>query len=162
VQYLRCLSEVEDATHVWKCQDPRTLVEVWTKAITNLEVWLKKQRTEPGITRPICAKLVAWQSGSAAELAAGIFLGLKDAGSQSRNRMSSVGKLYSIRRSPSPGVARSPTTLSRMDQQPTLRTSVVADSLNTEIMGYCMRHVVGQPKQGATRYRKLGGKGSRN
>jgi hypothetical protein len=74
----RCLSVVEDATHVWKCQDPRAL-EVWTKAITNLEVWLKKQRTEPGITRIICAKLLAWQSGSDAEITAGVFLGPKDA-----------------------------------------------------------------------------------
>jgi hypothetical protein len=69
---------VEDATHVWKCQEPRAL-EVWTKAITNLELWLKKQRTEPGITRIICAKLLAWQSGSAAEITVGVFLGLKDA-----------------------------------------------------------------------------------
>jgi hypothetical protein len=53
------LTEVEDATHVWKSQDPKAL-EVWTKAITNLEIWLKKQRTEPGITRIICAKLLAW------------------------------------------------------------------------------------------------------
>jgi hypothetical protein len=44
-------------------------------------------------------------------------------------------------------------------RQPTLGTSL-ADSFNTEIMEYCMGHV-GQPKQGVTRYRKLGGKGSR-
>jgi NADH pyrophosphatase NudC (nudix superfamily) len=40
----RCLNEVEDATHVWKCQDPRA-INVWTQAIANLEVWMQKQRT---------------------------------------------------------------------------------------------------------------------
>jgi hypothetical protein len=48
-------TEVEDATHVWQCQDPRAL-NVWTQAIANLETWMK-QRTEPGIIRVICAKL---------------------------------------------------------------------------------------------------------
>jgi hypothetical protein len=50
----RCLLEVEDATHVWQCQDPRAL-NVWTQAIANLETWMQKQRTEPGIIRVICA-----------------------------------------------------------------------------------------------------------
>jgi hypothetical protein len=51
-------TEVEDATHVWQCQDPRAL-NVWTQAIANLETWMQKQRTEPGIIRVICAKLLA-------------------------------------------------------------------------------------------------------
>jgi hypothetical protein len=46
---------VEDATHVWQCQDPRA-VNVWTQAIANLEVWLQKQRTQPGM---LYAKLLA-------------------------------------------------------------------------------------------------------
>jgi hypothetical protein len=43
-----CLHEVVDATHVLQCQDPCAL-QVWKQSIANLEVWLKKQRTEPGI-----------------------------------------------------------------------------------------------------------------
>jgi hypothetical protein len=49
------------------CQDPRAL-NVWTQAIANLETWMQKQRTEPGIIRVICAKLLAWQSGSTEEI----------------------------------------------------------------------------------------------
>jgi hypothetical protein len=55
----RCLNEVEDATHLWQCQDPRA-INVWTQAIANLEVWMQKQRTQPGTIQVICAKLLAW------------------------------------------------------------------------------------------------------
>jgi hypothetical protein len=58
----RCLQEVEDATHVWQCQDPRAL-NVWTQAIANLEIWMQTQRTQPDIIKVICAKLLAWQRG---------------------------------------------------------------------------------------------------
>jgi hypothetical protein len=65
-------NEVEDATHVWQCQDPRA-TNVWTQAIANLEVWLQKQRSQPGIIQVICAKLLAWQRGSTEEKPVGTF-----------------------------------------------------------------------------------------
>ena len=68
----RCLHEVEDASHVWKCQDPRAL-KVWTQAIENLELWMQQQRTHPEIIHIICAKLLAWQSGSTEEIPIGTF-----------------------------------------------------------------------------------------
>jgi hypothetical protein len=68
----RCLNEVEDATHVWQCQDPR-VINVWTQAIANLEVWMQKQRTQPGIIQVICAKLLAWERGSIEKIPVGTF-----------------------------------------------------------------------------------------
>jgi hypothetical protein len=68
----RCLNEVEDATHVWQCQDPRA-INVWTQAIANLEVWMQKQRTQPGIIQVLCAKLLALQRGSTEEIPVGTF-----------------------------------------------------------------------------------------
>jgi hypothetical protein len=68
----QCLPEVEDATHVWQCQDPRA-IKVWTQAIANLEIWMKKQRTQPGIIEVICTKLLAWQRGSTEEIPVGTF-----------------------------------------------------------------------------------------
>jgi hypothetical protein len=58
---------VEDATHVWKCQDPRALA-VWEQSIANLKVWLQEQRTQPGIITVLCAKLLAWQQGSTEDI----------------------------------------------------------------------------------------------
>jgi hypothetical protein len=84
----RCLLEVEDATHVWQCQDPRAL-NVWTQAIANLETWMQKQRTEPGI-RVICAKLL-WQSGSTEEIQVGTFTLFRR---WFRNRMRSDGNPF--------------------------------------------------------------------
>jgi hypothetical protein len=71
----RCLQEVEDARHVWKCQDPRAL-QVWTQAIANLEIWMQQQCTQPAIIHVICAKLLAWQSGSTEEIPVGTFYAL--------------------------------------------------------------------------------------
>jgi hypothetical protein len=68
----RCLQEGEDATHVWQCQDPRAL-DVWTQSIAKLEIWMTKQRTQPGIIQVICAKLLAWQKGSSEEIPVGTF-----------------------------------------------------------------------------------------
>jgi hypothetical protein len=51
----RCLLEVERC-YSWQCQDPRAL-NVWTQAIANLETWMQKQRTEPGIIRVMCQAL---------------------------------------------------------------------------------------------------------
>jgi hypothetical protein len=31
--------------------------------VENLEVWLQQQKTEPVITKVLCAKLLRWQSG---------------------------------------------------------------------------------------------------
>jgi hypothetical protein len=44
----RCLHEVDDATHVWQCQDPRALA-VWTQAIAKLAIWMQKQGMQPGM-----------------------------------------------------------------------------------------------------------------
>jgi hypothetical protein len=54
------------------CEDPRA-INVWTQAIANLEVWLEKQRTQPGIIQDIWAKLLAWQRGSTEEIPVGMF-----------------------------------------------------------------------------------------
>jgi hypothetical protein len=67
---------VEDATHIWKCQYPRA-IDVWTQAIANLEVWMQKQRTQPGIIQVICAKLLAWQRGFTEEIPVGTFHSLQ-------------------------------------------------------------------------------------
>jgi hypothetical protein len=66
-----CLTVQEDATHVWQCQD-----QVWKKAIGALKLWLLEQQTEPGIIRVLCAKLLAWQSGSTEQIPIGTFEGL--------------------------------------------------------------------------------------
>jgi hypothetical protein len=74
----RCLTEVEDASHVWTCQDPRAIT-VWQQSIANLEVWLKQQKTEPGITKVLCAKLLRWQSGGPiGNIPVSSFLGLQE------------------------------------------------------------------------------------
>jgi hypothetical protein len=85
----RCLLEVEDATHVWQCQDPRAL-NVWTQAIANLETWMQKQRTEPGIIRVICQAL-GLQSGSTEEIQVGTFTLFRR---WFRNRMRSDGNPF--------------------------------------------------------------------
>ena len=70
----RCLTEGEDASHVWTCQDPRALT-VWQQSIANLEVWLQQQKTEPGITTVLCAKLLSWQrGGSIGDIPVGQFI----------------------------------------------------------------------------------------
>jgi hypothetical protein len=72
----RCKTEVEDATHDWKCQDPGTLT-VWVQSIANLKVWLQNQRTDPGIIEAICANLLAWQGESAAPVPVATVDGLR-------------------------------------------------------------------------------------
>ena len=73
----RFLHAVDCATHVWQCQDLCAL-QVWKQSLANLEVWLKQQRTEPGIIKVLCAKLLAWQSGSTEDILVGAFLGLQE------------------------------------------------------------------------------------
>ena len=68
----RCLQEGEDATHVWRCRDPRAL-DVWTQAIAKLDIWMKKQQMPSGIFQVICAKLLAWQKCSSEEIPVGTF-----------------------------------------------------------------------------------------
>lgn len=67
-----CLEEVEDATHVWQCRDPRGL-KGWTQSIVNLEEWMKQQQTQPGIIQVVCGKLMAWQRGSTENIPVGTF-----------------------------------------------------------------------------------------
>jgi hypothetical protein len=55
-----CGQEHEDTVHVLNCQDPRAQ-ELWKKAIGDLNTWMKKQRTHPGIRAAITAYLLAWQ-----------------------------------------------------------------------------------------------------
>jgi hypothetical protein len=66
-------------------------LNVWTQAIANLETWMQKQRTEPGIIRVICAKLLAWQSGSTEEIQVGTFTLFRR---WFRNRMRSDGNPF--------------------------------------------------------------------
>jgi hypothetical protein len=74
----RCLTEVEDASHVWTCQDPRAIT-VWQQSIANHEVCLKQQKTEPEITKVLYAKLLSWQSGGSIEnITVGPFLGFQE------------------------------------------------------------------------------------
>jgi hypothetical protein len=73
----RCNTEVEDATHVWQCQDPRATA-VWVQSIANLKVWMQTQRTDPGIIKVLCAKLLAWQCGSTEPIPVATVDGLQD------------------------------------------------------------------------------------
>jgi hypothetical protein len=73
----RCNTEVEDATHVWQCQDPRATA-VWVQSIANLKVWLQTQCTDPGIIKVLCAKLLAWQCGSTEPIPVATVDGLQD------------------------------------------------------------------------------------
>jgi hypothetical protein len=52
---------------------------------------MQKQRTEPGIIRVICAKLLAWQSGSTEEIQVGTFTLFRR---WFRNRMRSDGNPF--------------------------------------------------------------------
>jgi hypothetical protein len=61
--------EVEDATTYAKTH----AIDVWAAGYPNLEIWMQKQRTHPEIIHVICAKLLAWQSGSREEIPAGTF-----------------------------------------------------------------------------------------
>jgi hypothetical protein len=73
----RCNTEVEDATHVWLCQEPRAST-VWVQSINNLRVWLQNQKTDPGIINVLCAKLLAWQSGSTETISVANVDGLRE------------------------------------------------------------------------------------
>jgi len=56
----RCKLPNEDTTHVWKCQDPRAK-EQWASSIEKLAMWMKDQKTHPGITLTVVEYLTAWQ-----------------------------------------------------------------------------------------------------
>ena len=57
----RCGVADEDTKHVVNCQDPRAK-DVWTKSLAELAVWMKKEKTHPGIRAAIIGYLKAWQA----------------------------------------------------------------------------------------------------
>ena len=58
----RCSEEVEDAKHVWICPS-QSAKDRWKKSMEELEIWMKKQKTHPGITVAVVAHLTAWREG---------------------------------------------------------------------------------------------------
>jgi hypothetical protein len=51
----------ETTVHVLQCQDPGAL-EVWHKAMEELNTWMKNQKTHPGIRAAVIKHLTEWQA----------------------------------------------------------------------------------------------------
>jgi len=59
----RC-GEAEDAPHVWTCSDPGAR-DIWNKSVDNLDLFLRKQDTDPTLLHIIKVYLQSWQTGVA-------------------------------------------------------------------------------------------------
>jgi len=59
----RC-GEAEDAPHVWTCSDPGAR-DIWNKSVDSLDLFLRKQDTDPTLLHIIKVYLQSWQTGVA-------------------------------------------------------------------------------------------------
>lgn len=54
--------EIEDATHVWRCQHPSVL-EIWTKQWSSMDKWMREYGTEDSARLAIILGLKNWYRG---------------------------------------------------------------------------------------------------
>mgnify|MGYP003460263465 FL=1 len=59
----RCGEENETTLHVLLCQDPGATAQ-WKKSLDELNTWMKKHKTHPGIRAAVISHLKAWQTSS--------------------------------------------------------------------------------------------------